>query len=378
MERGSELRDQIEVRRHSLVLLDPGPRTGARRKRSRKSARALAGRGRGGHGAPGLGGRATAARGPPVDVGAVGLQARLVPRPEGDVRTARAPRTGMIGLLTAGVAAIAAAVVLLVSGGSGSADHPASGRKLTWAPPALHAPAKVEVTSANASLNLDPKRDYLIEMPRSPLTLRNGLAINGGHNIVLVGGHIVVPRSGRGLFLGNQTGTVHVEGLRLGGHGLTEGIDLAQPAGATVQLENVRVDEVFYPASLKTHPDVIQTWAGPKELRVDGLTATTHYQGFFLHPEQFGKVPVRMFDLRNVDITGLTRSAYLLWEATPFPHRATNVWVHNSIRRAARFELWPTARAWPGVRIAKPPGSAAATVTAAGAGYRSPGYLRPR
>jgi hypothetical protein len=61
------------------------------------------------------------------------------------VRTARAPRIGMIGLLTAGVAAIAAAVVLLMSGGSGSADHPASGRKLTWAPPALHAPAKVDV-----------------------------------------------------------------------------------------------------------------------------------------------------------------------------------------------------------------------------------------
>jgi hypothetical protein len=288
----------------------------------------------------------------------------------------------MIGLLTAGVAAVVAAVVLLAGGGS--ANHRGSGRKLTWAPPHLSAPQKVEVTSANSSLNLDPKRDYVVKLPGHALSLPNGVSINGGHNVVIVGGQIVVPKSapnakpgstGRGLFIGNQTGTVHVEGLRLSGPGLTEGIDLAQPAGATVQLENVRVDEILYPASLKTHPDVIQTWAGPKELRVDGLTATTHYQGFFLHPEQFGKVPVRMFDLRNVDITGLARSAYLLWEATPFPHRATNVWVHNSIRRPARFELWPTAKAWPGVRIAPPPGDAAAKVTAAGAGYRSPGYL---
>ena len=30
---------------------------------------------------------------------------------------------------------------------------------------------------------------------------------------------------GRGLYLLNQTGTVHVEGLRIGGRGLTEGID---------------------------------------------------------------------------------------------------------------------------------------------------------
>ena len=53
------------------------------------------------------------------------------------------------------------------------------------------------------------------------------------------------------------------------------------------------------------HPDVLQTWSGPPELRVDRLSGTTRYQGFFLHPTQFGSgVPPRLFDLRRVDLTG--------------------------------------------------------------------------
>src|SRR5436853_1813551 len=169
MERGSELRDQIEVRRHSLVLLDPGPRTGARRKGARPGARALARVGRRGDGAPRVGRRAGAARGSRVGRADLPLQARLVPRPEGRVRTARAPRIGMIGLLTAGVAAVVAGVVLLAGGGS--ASHPGPGPKLTWAPPHLSAPQEVQVTAANASLNLDPKRDYVVKLPGHALSL---------------------------------------------------------------------------------------------------------------------------------------------------------------------------------------------------------------
>src|SRR5690348_478521 len=177
MERGSELRDQIEVRHHAPLLLDPGPRAGARRMRPRERAGALARVGRRGHGAPRRGGRAAAARGRLLGVPAVRLQARLVPRPEDDVRTARAPRIWMIGLVTAGAAAVIAAVVFLAGGGS--ADQPGSGRKLTWAPPALHSPKKIEVTQSNASLSLDPKQDYVVQLPHRPLSLPNGVSING-------------------------------------------------------------------------------------------------------------------------------------------------------------------------------------------------------
>jgi len=61
-----------------------------------------------------------------------------------------------------------------------------------------------------------------------------------------------------------------------------------------VQLENVRVEGVHArdeSGFTDNHPDVLQTWAGPAELRVDRLSGSTDYQGFFLAPNEFGSQP---------------------------------------------------------------------------------------
>ena len=141
----------------------------------------------------------------------------------------------------------------------------------------------------------------------------------------MLGGEIVVPprseapdsRDRTGLLLKNQTGTIHVEGLRISGADLAEGINLDQSEGATVVLENIHVDTVHGSRS-GHHADVLQTWAGPATLRVDGLTGSTEYQGLFLLPQQFVDSPPSTFDLRRVVITGEPDganggAAYLLW-----------------------------------------------------------------
>lgn len=281
------------------------------------------------------------------------------------------------------VAALAALVGLLVGcgddGAGGTSDQP----KLAWAPPPLHHPITMRVTADRPTLELERDRDYRIVLPKRPLVLPNGLAINGGHNVVLIGGHVVVPPSrkaakpgttGRGLYLLNQTGTVHVEGVRFGGRGLTEGIDLGQALGATVQLENIRLDEIFYPRGLRTHPDVIQTWAGPTTLRVDRLTATTQYQGFFLQPQQLAAVRIRSFDLRNIDLTGSAQSAYLLWQGGSAPRTARNVWIRNAGTRPTAQLMWPKPVAWRGVRVGRPQPGSFVPQRASGTAYRSPGY----
>jgi hypothetical protein len=279
--------------------------------------------------------------------------------------------------------ACAMLVGLLVGCGGGDGGSESDQPKLAWAPPPLHRPITVRVTANRPTLELERNRDYRVVLPKSPQAVPNGLAINGGRNVVLIGGHVVVPLSqkdakpgttGRGLYLLNQTGTVHVEGVRFGGRGLTEGIDLGQSLGATVQLENIRLDEIFYPRDLRTHPDVIQTWAGPTMLRIDRLTATTQYQGFFLQPQQLASVRIRSFDLRNIDLTGSPRSAYLLWQGGSVPRMARNVWVRNAGSRPTSQLMWPKPVAWRGVRVGRPQSGSFVPQRATGTGYRSPGY----
>jgi len=235
------------------------------------------------------------------------------------------------------------------------------GSRLTWKPKRLTNAVTVAVEQGRHQYDLDPARDYRIVMPKVWLTGPGGLILKGGRNIRLIGGTIEIPAQGptasiedrRGLYLKDQTGTVHVEGLLITGAGLSEGIDLHQTKGAVVQIQNVRVeavrarDEVGF---TDNHPDVLQTWAGPAVLRV-------------------------LIDLRNINIRSLptARKLYnkagrdrmvtsdLWWETPPNPPR--KVWEHT----------WPV-----GTWIARegvPPGGDFVPAGRAGIGYRSPGYL---
>lgn len=285
-------------------------------------------------------------------------------------------------LLTVGLLLVAAAVAVLVamlvldSGDDGRADR--SGQGLVWPAPELRDPETIEVGD-DRSLELDPARDYDVRLPSEPLSGPSGLTITGGRNVTLVGGAIEIPEQGpeagiserRGLLLKDQTGTVHVEGVSIGGDGLSEGINLDQRAGAIVQLQNIRVEELHARDERNfsdNHPDVLQTWAGPAELRVDRLTGVTNYQGIFLHPEQFGDAPRRV-DLRRVNITSEPTAHYLLWRATDFPVKTRQVWVDPPQGRPKAQTLWPSPEAWPGVRTGRPPGGDFVPVDAVGVDY---------
>jgi hypothetical protein len=293
------------------------------------------------------------------------------------------------GIASPAFALTAAALVLGCGGepaGAGAGgDARATSPELAWAPPKLTHPATVRVTAARSKLDLRRARDYVIRMPAAPVTATGGLTITGGRNVVLLGGEVVVPWQGakpaygaarRGLLLRGQTGTVHVEGLRLRGD-LGDGIDLDQRLGATVQLQNIRIDRVTARDRRRfsdTHPDVLQSWAGPKVLRVDRLSATTDYQGLFLLPDQFAEGQTSAVDLRHVDIAGSRSSAYLLWRNEAARVRLRHVRLSSASGRAASQTLWPRPAAWPGARLSRAAGRPFVGPAAAGTGYRSPGY----
>lgn len=286
------------------------------------------------------------------------------------------------------IAALVSLVVLLLQLGSDSTrdDVPGVDRRLSWSPPRLSDPEVVQVSAQERSLELDPARDYEVRLPPGGLRAAGGLVVAGGRNVVIMGGEIHVPAAselddhvGRGLFLRDQTGTVHVEGLLIDGPGLSEGINLDQREGATVQLQNIRIGQIGVPDDdfSDMHPDLLQTWAGPRRLRIDGLTGTTTYQGFFLLPSQFGdQPPPEQVSLRNVDIEGRGPAAYLLWRDEDLEVSTENVWVKPAPGRAEEQLLWPTRVDWPGVELRKPPGGDFVPARSVGIGYESPGYER--
>jgi hypothetical protein len=251
-----------------------------------------------------------------------------------------------------------------------------------WAPPQLRDPETVEAGPDQTTLRLDPARDYVVRVSPDGHPRRKGLIINGGHDVVLIGGEIRIGWQGRdadhqkrrGLLLKDQTGTVHVEGLRISGRDLGEGIDLDQRKGATVQLVNLRIGTVRARDARHfsdTHPDLVQSWAGPRRLRIDGLQGSTAYQGLFLLPRQFGRgLDVDEISLRNISITGTRTSRYLLWtEGGPKP-RLSNVWVRGARSRSAKRLFWPRPGVWKGTRITRRPAARLPRRAAAGASYR--------
>jgi hypothetical protein len=284
-------------------------------------------------------------------------------------------------------------VVVLVRRGGGDEGTPgpqpsatssgggASSGQLAWAPPELTDPTTVQLTADHKDLKLDQDRDYILKMPTDGPLEAKGTSIWGGRNVVLIGGEISVPADdrGRGLALKSQTGTVHVEGLRITGPGLTEGIDLQEGDGAVVQLENVRVDAPQGSRSTN-HADVIQSWAGPKVLRIDRFTASTTYQGFFMLPTQHtDQGPPDEFDLRHVDLHGLKDSGYMLWrDSDDWPLKVTDVYVQRPDEKRRNQLLWPKkgkgTEVWSQVHIGNPPGGSFVGEDVAGVGYQSPGY----
>lgn len=256
------------------------------------------------------------------------------------------------------------------------------GGPLSWAPPALLDPVTVTVTAKHHSLKLDVDQDYQVVLPRSEAPLDGGVSIVGGRNVVIIGGVVSVPsreqvpsdNERRGLYLKGQTGTVHVEGVHMVGD-LSDGVNLDEREGAVVQIQNVLVDRVHGSAS-GHHADVLQTWAGPRVLRIDGLRATSEYQGFFLLPNQLWKDgdPPTEVTIRRSLVTMEPGSGYALWLPQRRPSWLDWSGLHVQIPagRSTRRLTWPDSRL--GVPVVEAPATVTLDQDDPGSDYRSPGY----
>lgn len=291
-------------------------------------------------------------------------------------RRLRGPRS--VGLALALLAA--PAIAGCMSTQSPGETVPSGAAALAWPAPKLRNPTTITLTAHTPSrLELNPATDYVLRLPLGrPLDVPHGFEIVGGHNVVMVGGTLRIERPSGAMSLIDQTGTVHIEGVRFTGRHLLEGFDLSESRGATVELERVYVATV-HGSRGTNHADLIQTWAGPRRLLIDGFVGSTDYQGFFLLPNQHDSGPApKLFDLRNVHIDD--HGGYALWlQSSPHvPLHVSNVTVSPNPTKQQRDEwLWPkpsTSTIWHAV-TASPTIPERVASLARAAGTRYPGFV---
>jgi hypothetical protein len=280
---------------------------------------------------------------------------------------------------------------------------------LTWAPPLLVNPKTIELGQGFTHTSLSPSRDYIIKMP--PTKKVGATWLDGGHNIVLIGGAETIPTGTTpgvrndaqrtAIYIKGATGTVHIEGLEIDGSGGGEfdGVDIAAPQ-ATVQLENLRIVGVRgrYDAF---HADVVQPWGGVGDLRIDRLTGTSNYQGLTLQ-QDLGAIGSA--ELTNVDLTATTEApvdggGHMLWltkgvsSCTGYPITLSGVFVQPRPGLTLGTSVWPasnsqlscdesgnTLASWSALPVTGtvqqgiPPSGSFVPYGTAGLEYRTPGY----
>jgi hypothetical protein len=214
---------------------------------------------------------------------------------------------------------------------------------LRWAAPQLTSPQTILIPERGGETwSLEAGKDYIIKFQTGR---RYGpLRIWGGRNLVLVGGQQIIDdtsssdyRARRLLEFRDQTGIIHIEGYHGTGAGLTEGINVWAP-NAILQIQKSRIDNVHGMSNnTSQHPDIIQTWSGPRELRMWKFTGSSDYQGFLFMRDTGGVYPgkvtledVNLRPLPNPDWGGKAFGINAVWLlSTATEYRLGGVWVET-------------------------------------------------
>lgn len=197
---------------------------------------------------------------------------------------------------------------------------------LTWPAPSTAGYTDWTIPATGGEQHLDPAVDYRI---LAPSKITGPVRLRGGRNVVWVGGHVELSglnapaeADSAGVSVENHPTLapvagriVHVEGLRLDGLSLTQGVRWNAPS-TIIQLANLHVARVTFKncdhrdgtSGLPiNHPDVLQGYGPAQEVRVDGLTGSSMYQGIFLNQTTVTTFPVKLrrVNLKAVEVAGV-------------------------------------------------------------------------
>lgn len=238
---------------------------------------------------------------------------------------------------------------------------PPAGDELLYTPPGYPSYSgytHINITNVNTSgnangastgcrRNLSAGVDYVVHMPNEPITVEGGVLLNGGRNVVVIGGeindtHVQIsqPASGNtwkqiGLYIPNSTGTVHLEGLYIHGVGSGDGIGLPSTA-ARFQIQNCRIEPQHFlanPSWPNVHPDGLQTWSGPRELKMYQCTIKGTGTIRTFQPHTFGVTTIdsMSFIRQNWVHSG---NVYAIWDDSDagnfWPEYHEDIWFQTN------------------------------------------------
>lgn len=246
-------------------------------------------------------------------------------------------------------------IFALLCGLLACAPGAASAVTLRWPKPTLVNPITVRLGTGYTHTTLSTTQDYIVKLPSTKKY--GGTWIEGGHNIVIVGGSVTIPATvteattakRAAIYLKGATGTVHIQGVLIDGAGgaQMDGIDIAAPQ-ATVQLQYDRVVNIRGGQS-SWHGDDVQPWGGVRALRIDHFTGSSNFDGLFLDPT-YG--PIGSVTLSNTNMVATTTPTLdgggaMLWTntdlsvCTTYPVSLSNVWIEPRPGWSLAGAVWP-------------------------------------
>ena len=132
-----------------------------------------------------------------------------------------------------------------------------------------------------------------------------------------------------GLYLKDQTGTVHLEGLWIHGRGIGQAVVMQEGNGATVQIQRSRL-ESLHPVG-DVHTDGIQSWAGPAVFRLYDVSIRSNALNLQMQPREYGYAGSIAWALENVNMEQLTDDSWALNKSASgkpwWPVAQKNVWL---------------------------------------------------
>ena len=220
------------------------------------------------------------------------------------------PSRPLVRLCTLVLLAAAAAALAVSTHHASGARAATIGSSLSR--PQLSNPVVIQLHVGSDSLHLNDSRDYILKMPSQKKT--GPLYVKGGRNILIVGGYMSTKTKGPNINIHDgdnaQSGRIiHIERLLIDGSSKvpSDGIQIHAPK-AIVQLKLDRFVG-FWGTLSGYHADVVQPAGGVKELRIDGLTGSSHYNDFYLRRENNPLMPaIGKVTIRNTNMFGYTNS----------------------------------------------------------------------
>lgn len=216
---------------------------------------------------------------------------------------------------------------------------------LKWKPPgypsyAGYTTIPINNDGSNRSQNLSQSADYILDIDDyNPVGDANlgGITISGGRNVVIIGGRIRIDNLHSVPTQSTQTaikvrggvGTLHIEGLDIGGRNCNDAIALQDPkngetSSSILQIQNCRImPQLPSGTTLGSgmHPDGVQFQQEadgyPGTVRFDKVTIQSVYQAIFVKGPTTGPVQIYRTNLRPIqDVSAGKTSHYLFWQET--------------------------------------------------------------